>query len=84
MDDSQGNLVLIMFTPARDFLLETPLIHPIFLWLIGGDYRKVPSMFGSAAHPRWPTRAAILDFVSVYFLTNACIDWSDFLVAHWE
>jgi hypothetical protein len=27
--------------------------------------------------------AAILDFVSVDFLTNACVDWSDFLVAHW-
>jgi hypothetical protein len=26
---------------------------------------------------------AILDFVSIDFLTNAWVDWSDFLVAHW-
>jgi hypothetical protein len=26
---------------------------------------------------------AILDLVSVDFLTNAWVDWSDFLVAHW-
>jgi hypothetical protein len=29
------------------------------------------------------TTAAILDLVSVDYLTNACVDWSDFLVAHW-
>jgi hypothetical protein len=27
--------------------------------------------------------AAILDLVSIDFLTNAWVDWSDFLVAHW-
>jgi hypothetical protein len=27
--------------------------------------------------------AAILDLVSVDFLTNAWVDWSNFLVAHW-
>jgi hypothetical protein len=27
--------------------------------------------------------AAILDLVSVDILTNAWVDWSDFLVAHW-
>jgi hypothetical protein len=26
---------------------------------------------------------AILDLVSIDFLTNAWVDWSDFLVAHW-
>jgi hypothetical protein len=26
---------------------------------------------------------AILDLVSVDFLINAWVDWSDFLVAHW-
>jgi hypothetical protein len=26
---------------------------------------------------------AILDFVSVDFLINAWVDWSNFLVAHW-
>jgi hypothetical protein len=25
----------------------------------------------------------ILDLVSIDFLTNAWVDWSDFLVAHW-
>jgi hypothetical protein len=27
--------------------------------------------------------AAILALVSVDYLTNACVDWSDFFVAHW-
>jgi Fe-S cluster assembly iron-binding protein IscA len=27
--------------------------------------------------------AAILDLVSVDFLTSACVDWLNFLVAHW-
>jgi hypothetical protein len=27
--------------------------------------------------------AAIMNLVSVYFLTNAWVDWSDFLAAHW-
>jgi hypothetical protein len=27
--------------------------------------------------------AAIFDLVSVDFLTNASVDWSNFLVAHW-
>jgi hypothetical protein len=26
---------------------------------------------------------AILDLVSIDFLTKAWVDWSDFLVAHW-
>jgi hypothetical protein len=27
--------------------------------------------------------AAILDLVPVNYVTNACVDWSDFFVAHW-
>jgi hypothetical protein len=27
--------------------------------------------------------AAILDFISVDYLTNASVDWSDFFVAYW-
>jgi hypothetical protein len=27
--------------------------------------------------------AAILDLVSVDYLTNACVDWFNFFVAHW-
>jgi hypothetical protein len=27
--------------------------------------------------------APILDLVSVDYLTDACVDWSDFFVAHW-
>jgi hypothetical protein len=64
---------------------QTPgLIHPIFLRLIGGDYRKVP--FDDELHhsSKMVATAAILDVVSVDFLTNAWVDWSDFLVArHW-
>jgi hypothetical protein len=29
------------------------------------------------------TNAAILDLVSIDILPNACVDWSDFSVAHW-
>jgi hypothetical protein len=39
-------------------------------------------MIGAAAHPTW-LQAAILDLVSVDYLTNAYVDWSDFLMAHW-
>jgi hypothetical protein len=59
---------------------QTPeSIHPIFLWLIGGDNKKVP--FDDQLR-RSSKVAAILDLVSVDFLTNAWVDWSDFLVAH--
>jgi hypothetical protein len=30
------------------------------------------------------TTAAILDFISVNYLANAWVDWSDFFVAYWE
>jgi hypothetical protein len=58
-------------------------IHPIFLWLIGGDWRKVP--FDDQLHhlSKMATTAPILDLVSIDFLINAWVDWSDFLVAHW-
>jgi hypothetical protein len=38
---------------------QTPgSIDPIFLWLIGGDYReRFLSMISSAAHPRWALRS---------------------------
>jgi hypothetical protein len=29
------------------------------------------------------TTAAILDFVSIDFLTNTWVDWFDYWVAHW-
>jgi hypothetical protein len=58
-------------------------IHPIFLWLIGGDSRKVPFNDQLRHSFKMATTAAILDLVSVDFLTNAWVDWSDFLVAHW-
>jgi hypothetical protein len=49
-------------------------IHPIFLWhiaCIGGDDQLRRSS-------KMTTMAAILDLVSVDFLTNAWVDWADF------
>jgi hypothetical protein len=55
---------------------QTPgSIDPIFLWLIGGDKRKVP--FDDQLS------RSFLDFVSVNYLTNALVDWSDLFVAYW-
>jgi hypothetical protein len=72
---------LIWFPSIRR---QTPgSIHPIFLWLIGGDYRKVPFDDQLRRSSTMATTAAILDLVSVDFLTNAWVDWSDVLVAHW-
>jgi hypothetical protein len=63
---------------------QTPgSIDLIFLWLIGGDWRKVPFDDQRRRSSNMAATAAILDLVSVDYLTNACIDWSDFLVAHW-
>jgi hypothetical protein len=58
-------------------------MDPIFLWLIGGDWRKVPFDDLRYRSSNMAAMAAILDFVSVDYLANACVDWSDFFVAHW-
>jgi hypothetical protein len=50
------------------------MLVPILLWLIGDDWRKVP--FDDQCR-RWfklATMAAILDLVSVDYLTNAWVD----------
>jgi hypothetical protein len=63
---------------------QTPgSIDTISLWLIGGDERKVP--FDDQFHrsSKMAATAAILDFVSVDFLTNVRVDWSILFVAHW-
>jgi hypothetical protein len=53
-----------------------------FLRLIGGDYRKVPFDDQLCRSSKMAATAAILDLVSVDFVT-VCVDWSDFWVAHW-
>jgi hypothetical protein len=58
-------------------------IHPFFLWHTGGDYRKVPFDDQLCRSSKIAAMPAILDLVSVDFLTNAWVDWYDFLVAHW-
>jgi hypothetical protein len=58
-------------------------IHPIFLWHIGGDYRKVPFDDQLRRSCKMATTATILNLVSLDFLTNGWFDWSDCLVAHW-
>jgi hypothetical protein len=49
-----------------------------FCGLLGVTRGRFLSMISTATH-----LAAILDLVSVDFRTNSCVDWSDFLVAHW-
>jgi hypothetical protein len=48
----------------------------------GGGGRKVP-FDNQLSSSKMATTAAILDLVSVEFLTNVWVDWSDFWVAHW-
>jgi hypothetical protein len=55
----------------------------IFWWLIGGDWRKVPFDDPRRRSSNMAAMAAILDLVSVDYLTNACVDWFNFFVAHW-
>jgi hypothetical protein len=63
---------------------QTPgSILPIFLWHIRGDWSKIPVDDQLRRSSKMATMAAILDLVSVDFLTNAWVDWSVFLVAHW-
>jgi hypothetical protein len=45
--------------------------------------RKVPFDDQLCRSSRMAAMAAILDLVSIDFLTNAWVDWSDSLVAHW-
>jgi hypothetical protein len=45
------------------------LIHPIFWWLIGGDWRNVQLRHSS----KMDAMPAILDLVSTDFLTNALV-----------
>jgi hypothetical protein len=50
---------------------QTPgSIHPIFLWHIGGDYRKVPFNDQLCRSSNMVATAAILDLVSIDFLTQ--------------
>jgi hypothetical protein len=56
---------------------------PIFLWLIGSGWRKVYFDDQCRHSFKMAAMAAILDFVSVNYLTNAWVDWSDLFVAYW-
>jgi hypothetical protein len=55
----------------------------IYWWLIGGNWRKVPFEYQHHRSSNMAAMAAILHLVSVNYLMNACVNWSDFLVAHW-
>jgi hypothetical protein len=55
-------------------------IDPIFLWLIG---REVPFDNNRRHSFMMAATAAILDFISVNYLTNAWVNWSDLFVAYW-
>jgi hypothetical protein len=53
------------------------------LCLIGGDWRKVSFDDQRRRSFKMAATAAILDFVSVDYLANARVDWSDLFVAYW-
>jgi hypothetical protein len=50
---------------------------------LGGDWRKVPVDNQCRHLFKMASTAAILDLVSVDYLTNASVDWSDLFVAYW-
>jgi hypothetical protein len=61
---------------------QTPVsTGPIFLWLIGGAWRKVPFIDQCLRSFKMAGMATILDLVSVDYLTNASVNWSHFLWA---
>jgi hypothetical protein len=54
---------------------QTPgSIDPIFLWLIGGDKRKVPFDDQLRCSSKMAATAAILDMIFVDYRTNAWVD----------
>jgi hypothetical protein len=57
------------------------LTGQIFFWLIGGDWRKVPFNDQCRRSFKMAATAPILDLVSVDYLTNPWVDWSNFFVA---
>jgi hypothetical protein len=72
---------LISFPSIR---AQTPgSIDAIFLWLIEGNEWKVPVDVLLRRSSKMVTMAAILDLVSVDYLMNACVNWSNVFVAHW-
>jgi hypothetical protein len=69
---------------APDLAGQTPgSIDSISLRHIGGDYRKLPFDDQLRRSSKMAAMATILDLVSIDFLTNAWVDWFNFLVAHW-
>jgi hypothetical protein len=59
------------------------LIDLIFLWLIGGHQRKVLFDDQLCRSSKMAASTAILDLVSIDYLTNAWVDWSNLFVAYW-
>jgi hypothetical protein len=55
---------------------------PIFLWLIGGEWKKVP--FDDQCHRsfKMAAAAAILNLIPFNYLTNAWVNCSNFFVAY--
>jgi hypothetical protein len=59
------------------------LIFSPTTWVNWSDFLKVPFDDQRRLSFNMVAMAAILDLVSVDYLTNACVDWSEFLLAHW-
>jgi hypothetical protein len=49
------------------------------LWFIEGDWWKVPFDDHRRRSFKMATMSTILDLVSVHYLMNASVNWSDFL-----
>jgi hypothetical protein len=49
------------------------------MWLIGDDWRKVPFDDHFCHSSKMATMAPIFDLVSIDFLTNVLVNWSDFV-----
>jgi hypothetical protein len=92
---TRGRFLLMISSAARPRWLLRPLswisfpsiedkclgrLIQFFCGSLGVTRGRFLSMISSAAHPRWPPPWIL---VSVDFLSNTWVDWSDFLVVHW-
>jgi hypothetical protein len=66
--------------PSDDQLRRSSKMADLTNW---GDWRKVS--FDDQHRPSFnmSATAAIFDFVSVHYLANAWVNWSDLFVAYW-
>jgi hypothetical protein len=79
-----ASTTVILDLVSVDYLTNTWVDCSDFLWLIGGDWRKVPFDDQLRRSSKIAATSAILDLVSVDYLTNAWVDWSSVLSTNYE